>query len=102
MNPGHVGPRSGSIEEDFWAFHMANPQVYAGLVRLAREWRARRGSQRVGMKMLFEVLRWHVALTTQGDVFKLNNNYTSYYARLIMDREPDLDGVFEIRRLHAR
>lgn len=98
---GHVGPRSGSIEKDFDEFHAANPQVYERLVELACEWRKRRGARKVGMKMLFEVLRWEVAMKTRGDDFKLNNNYTSYYARLIMDQEPDLRGLFETRALHA-
>ncbi len=31
----------------------------------------------------------------QNDV-KLNDHYTSYYARLIMNRESDLAGMFEI------
>lgn len=98
---GHVGPPEGmSIEQAFWVFHYANPQVYAELVMLARR-AVRRGVHRIGIGMLFEVLRWRVALRTQGDEFKLNNNYRSYYARLIMSREPDLVGVFETRRLRA-
>lgn len=96
----HVGPRSGSIEKDFLEFHAANPLVYQRLVELTRQWTRRRGSRKVGMKMLFEVLRWEVAMKTTGD-FKLNNNYTSYYARLIMERNPDLDGLFETRALQA-
>lgn len=96
---GHVGPRSGSIENDFLDFHAANPHVYDNLVRLARAWSARRNARKVGMKMLFEVLRWEVAMKTTGDDFKLNNNYTSYYARLIMEQEPDLVGIFETRAL---
>jgi hypothetical protein len=98
---GHSGPRSGSIERDFLEFHQANPLVYERLVQLAREWKRRRGNRKVGMKMLFEVLRWEVAMRTTGDDFRLNNNYTSYYARLIMEREPDLRGLFETRALHA-
>lgn len=97
----HVGPPAGlTIEEAFAAFHAANPHVYAELVALAREARGR-GVARLGIGMLFEVLRWRVALRTGGDEFKLNNNYRSYYARLVMLREPDLDGVFETRQLHA-
>jgi hypothetical protein len=37
-------------------------------------------------------------LSTRGDEFKLNNDYRAPYARLIMRREPDLDGLFETRR----
>ena len=89
------------IEVAFWQFHAANPHVYARLVKLARELVAR-GHGKIGIGMLFEVLRWHHAMTTVGDAdgFKLNNNYRAMYARLIMEREADLAGSFEIRRLH--
>ena len=52
--------------------------------------------------MLFEVLRWEWiirGLPDTAEEFKLNNNYTSRYARLIMESEPGLEGVFETRRL---
>lgn len=96
----HIGLHGCTIEEAFHAFHAANPHVYWELVLLARQAR-RRGVRRIGIGMLFEVLRWRVALRTGGDEFKLNNNYRSYYARLIMLNEPDLVGVFETRQLHA-
>jgi hypothetical protein len=41
-----------------------------------------------------------MAISTTGD-FKLNNNYRAHYARLIMHQEPDLDGIFELRRSKA-
>ena len=46
---------------------------------------------------LFEVIRWHRALTTKGDDFKLNNNHAPFYARLIMSKEADLEEFFNIR-----
>lgn len=89
------------IESAFWQFHDANPVVYDRLVFLARDLVAR-GHRKIGIKMLFEVLRWH-HMTTIGDAdgFKLNNNYHALYARLIMFREADLDGLFELRRIRA-
>ena len=92
----------GPIERAFWAFHDDNPHVYDRLVLLSRDLQAR-GRLRIGIGMLFEVLRWHHAMTTEGDAdgFKLNNNYRARYARLIMEREADLAGVFELRRLHG-
>jgi hypothetical protein len=94
-------PEHGSIEEQFRRFHAENPHVYRELVRLARQARAA-GAERLGMKQLFEVLRWeHQVRTSDWTGFRLNNNYTSYYARQIMDQEPDLRGVFETRQLHA-
>ena len=93
-------PPSDSIDAAFDAFHTANPWVCAALVDLAVDLHAR-GRERVGMKMLFEVLRWQHAIATvdAASDFKLNNSYTSRYARLIMDTVPSLDGIFETRRL---
>lgn len=92
---------SESIEHDFWQFHRQNPQVYARLIGLARDLKAK-GHTRLGIGMLFEVVRWQHMLLTHDPAseFKLNNNYRSHYARLIMLREEDLAGVFETRHLH--
>jgi len=98
---GHVGPPDGkTIEEAFLDFHKRNPHVYDELVRLARR-AQRRGVSRFGIGAMFEVLRWRYALRTQGDEFKLNNNHRSYYSRLIQHNEPDLEGFFQTRKLHA-
>jgi hypothetical protein len=87
------------IDRAFAEFHAANPDVYRCLVSLARDLRAR-GHQRLGIGMLFEVVRWQRHMTTvDADGFKLNNNYRSRYARLIMADEPDLAGAFELREL---
>lgn len=97
-----VHPRGGkTIEEAFLAFHEANPHVYELLVSLARKAKAR-GRSRIGMKMLYEVARWHFYLNAKSeDEYALNNNYTSRYARLMQDREPDLADMFETRKLNA-
>lgn len=85
-----------TTEERFAAFHAANPHVYDSLRDMALTLKAQ-GSRQYGMKALFEVLRFNNALRTQGDAFKLNNNYTSHYARLLMDEVPELAGFFETR-----
>jgi len=95
------GERGQTLDERFQKFHEQNGWVYTALVRLARETLAA-GRTRCGIKMLFEVLRWQWELATiSDDEFRLNNNHTSRYARLIMSREPDLEGFFEIRELKA-
>ena len=97
-----IEPHPDSLEAAFDEFHRRNPWVYDALVRLARDLRSR-GRERVGIGMLFEVLRWQWALATTdaSSDFRLNNNYRSRYARLIMDNEADLDGMFETRKLTA-
>jgi len=88
------------IEQRFLAFHHNNPHVYEALVRMARRWKIA-GHKTCSIKMLFEVLRWQVGITTSGDDFTLNNSYTSRYARLIAANEPDLADLFQMRQLHG-
>lgn len=89
------------IADRFAEFHEANPAVYEELVVLARRARAR-GHQRIGIELLFAIIRWNRMMeTTDASGFKLNDHYTSRYARLIMQQEPDLDGLFATRALKA-
>ena len=92
-----------SLKERFDAYHAMNPHVYRALVKLARQL-VRRGHRNLGIKMLFEVLRWQSMIETndpnpRSDEYKLCNDYTAHYARLMMAREPDLEGVFRLREL---
>jgi hypothetical protein len=91
-----------TIEERFQAFHQANPWVYDTLVKLARR-RVEVGIRRIGIGMLFEVLRWEWqgATSDPNAEWRMNNSYRSRYARLIMQQESDLSGVFETRELKA-
>lgn len=84
----------------FLAYHEANPQVYDQLRRFALEAVAK-GTMRLSINLLFERLRWFTTVETQGDPFKVNNTYRAWYARLLMQQEPELAGVFETRKAEA-
>jgi hypothetical protein len=63
----------------------------------------RAGRERYGIKSIYERLRWHMNVETTGsEEFKLNDHYTSRYARLLMENEPDLKGFFETRTLRSK
>ena len=85
-------------EAEFWAFHAENPHIYQTLEERALQLR-RSGITRWGIKALWEVCRYELALRTSTSArsFKLNNNYTSHYARLLMHNNPELAGLFETR-----
>lgn len=89
-----------SIEANFWEFHEEHPEVYDQLLTLARQW-VSHGKGKLGIATLFEKLRWewHVNGLQDSKGYKLNNNYRALYARLLMERNPELRGLFEIRRL---
>ena len=83
----------------FEEFHLTNPHIYDELVDMAREAKARQYGK-LGIRMFWEVLRWNQLIKTElpdEDGYKLNNIFPSFYARLIMHEEPDLEGVFEVR-----
>lgn len=89
---------SMTLDERFQAFHQANPHVLEELRKLALQAQSK-GIRRVGIKMLWEVLRWR-GMKTHGDAYCLNNSYTSRYARLL-ERDPALRGMFETRVLRS-
>lgn len=84
----------------FEDFDKRNPQVYKQLVKLARELH-HRGHKKIGIQMLIEVVRWQSLIRTEGDDFKINNNFGARYARKIMTENSDLDGIFDTRGLRS-
>lgn len=105
--PGLVTPvtrrpeiQSGTIQQQFAEFHALNPWVLGALEHLTADYLAR-GAERVGIGMLFEVLRWRYARATDGGDFRLNNNFRSRYVRLLITRRPEWAPVFEVRALRT-
>jgi hypothetical protein len=89
------------LEENFWNFHRDHPEVMEHLVKFARQWRERRGSSaKVGIKALYERARWELWFQSLDDSPppKLSNNHTAYYARLMMEECPDLEGIFQLKK----
>jgi len=89
-----------TIQARFERFHKANPEVYTALRRLALDLKAK-GREKYGIKSLFEILRWHYAMATIGTEFKMPNEFTSRYARFLMEKEPELEDFFRTSVLRA-
>lgn len=93
------------MQRDFNRFHELNPGVYDELVKIAREAKAE-GARKLGLRMCWETMRFRTKRYLEPEdgrqnIYRLNDHYCPYYARLIMDREPDLNGVFNVRRLRS-
>ena len=89
------------IREAFWKFHQANPRIWELFYRFAHEAKAA-GRAHYGVAAIFERIRWHLNVETTGEEFKLNNNYRSCYARMLMIHEPQLGRFFNTRRAPIR
>ncbi|MEU8482356.1 hypothetical protein [Streptomyces sp. NPDC048641] len=88
--------RAGSrptLTDRFMAFDSEHPYVYRALERLAAE-RIAAGATRVGLKALFEDLRWQLPAGVRG----LNNDFTALYARKLIADHPHWASAFELRR----
>ncbi|MFI1179943.1 hypothetical protein ACH4UT_10340 [Streptomyces sp. NPDC020799] len=97
--PEPAGPdEARSIQERFEAFHELNPWILDHLEALTADC-VTRGLSRVGIGMLFEVLRWQYGRATLGEPWRLNNNFRSRYVRRMLERHPEWVSLFEIRAL---
>jgi hypothetical protein len=97
LGPLFCIPR-GTLRERFERFHKDNPHVYALLRRFALEAK-RRGRGQFSMDAIYHRARWFTRVETSERDWKLNNDHTAYYSRMLMEREPELDGFFETRAL---
>jgi hypothetical protein len=82
----------------FIFFHEGNPHVYASFKSHAYQMKST-GKQRYSAQAIIYVLRWEYDLKTQGDVFEINNDFTSIYARLLCIEDPAFLHFFELRRM---
>jgi len=98
----HAVQKDKGIEAAFREFHELNPHVYRNLKVLAHKV-ILAGRHKIGMKFLFERLRWEYAIATQHEEgsYRLNNNFTAYYARMLMDQEDELFNLFDLREIKA-
>ncbi|WP_406738584.1 hypothetical protein OG365_24515 [Streptomyces sp. NBC_00853] len=92
--------RDLTIQQRFEAFHALNPWVMRHLEKLVQD-AIGKGFQRIGIGMLFELLRYRYGEATRGDEFRLNNDFRSRYVRELIGARPDWADLFETRALRA-
>lgn len=94
-----------SIFIDFEKYDSENPQIWEAFVHFSFK-AIGKGFKRIGARQVFEAIRWETKV--QGnDGFKVNNSYTSYYARKFVEKFPQHKDLFVFRqqltpRIHAK
>lgn len=85
--------------ERFLDFHNENPQVAQMIVsELHRAIIA--NIKKVSIKTIIGKIRWDMTISTHShDGFKINDAYTSLYARLILEDYPHFKSLFECREV---
>ena len=80
-------------------FDAAHPEVWRMFVKLTLD-RIDKGFAHYSADAIFHRIRWEMALPIYelGKEFKLNDNYTAFYARAFMRMYPKHDGFFRTRK----
>lgn len=85
--------------ERFHEFHRNNPEVFALIQQITYHLRDDVGLNRCSIDMIYHRVRWlHFVETRSADDFKLNNNHTAFYARVLCAIDSSLRDFFETRR----
>ncbi len=87
-----------SITERFQVFHAANPRVYDLFKRFAMEL-LRAGHPRGSADMICHRIRWEVAINVQEGGYKINDHFTSRYARMLAAEDARFLDWFCFRQL---
>jgi hypothetical protein len=80
-------------KEKMWEFHKLNPHVYERFEELTLLL-INRGYKQLSSKGMFEFMRIDYMIKTSGSSFKLDNNFTPYYARFFEYNNPNHKGIF--------
>lgn len=78
--------------EKFKFYHEENPDLYDLMEKFALE--AGQSRTRFSIWMIANRVRWYTQVETTGKEFKVSNDYLALYARLIVVRNPHLEGLF--------
>lgn len=89
-----------SIADRFDSWSVANQHVLDEMLRIARAW-LDRGDGFISSKALWEACRISLSASKEGG-YKLNNDFTAPAARWLLEQEPRLVGVIELRQRRAK
>lgn len=93
-----IAPFRRVLEWEFWWFFDDNPHIYGHIKDRIRQLINVR-VKRYGMQSIFEVIRWHMIVTTTDPTFKINDHHKAYFSRLWTLDNPDWPDFFERRQL---
>ncbi len=93
--------RAEEIECEFKKFHAENPHIWEMFVKYTKDL-TDAGLQHYSARGVMHRVRWEAGIKSSSDPFKINNDFTPYYARLFMREFPKHDGFFKTRELISK
>jgi hypothetical protein len=87
-----------SIRDGFNKFNEENPHIFIAFEEQALR-AINKGRNKISSKLIINWIRWHEFLQSSDQNFKINDAYQSYYARFFIEKYPQYNKVFELRKL---
>jgi hypothetical protein len=84
--------------ERFLQYNEKNPHVYELFKKYSLEAK-NAGRKRFSVWLIANRIRWYTNIETTGKDFKINNDYLAFYSRLLIAENPDLDGLFLMKKM---
>lgn len=86
------------LKHKWWKWHRANLEVYEAFEIIAFDL-IKQGHKRYSSDAILHIVRFNLNRTKgPNDQYKINNNYSAYYARLFMHYHPRYNDFFETRQ----
>lgn len=82
-------------EYRFWDYLKKNLKLYRRLIAVTRS--AKSGVTFWGIDGICAVARYLFTFEGRPERYKMTNNYRPFFARFIMENNPDLDGFFVVK-----
>lgn len=86
-----------AVTTNFEQYDLGHPEIWKQFREITLNL-IRLGKKHYGAKAIFEIIRYHRFIEYGVGEFKVNNNFTAYYARKFMRVFPEHNGFFETRK----
>jgi hypothetical protein len=94
-----------TIQEAFEKYHKANPKIYELFKKFALEIvkkRAGKKNKKTSAKLIINRIRWEIYVETlSDDGYRINDAWSSRYARLFSEEFPQHEDIFNFRLLRS-
>jgi hypothetical protein len=86
------------LKKRWWSWHKKNPHVW----RLFEKFTMiaiGRGHKNLSAWLIVNRIRWETSIETEGEDFKISNDFIALYARYFMHKHPQYSGFFRTKQM---
>jgi hypothetical protein len=92
-------PSTGDdLKQRWWDWHKKNPHVWK-LFEKFTLMAISKGHRNLSAWLVVNRIRWETSIETQGDDFKISNDFIALYARYFMHKYPQYNGFFRTKQM---